>query len=156
MTALGAISAADIRPERLIAAERVVAILAMLSPETAAELATVEPLALEAYAAKREQVSPDQARFAVRDEAIRSLAAAGMSAADIEREMARYEASAWCRDRLVDDMPARYAGRPQAMFWLAFKCNPVGLKRRRIAQLIENVESSWQSEPPSDCQGVGR
>jgi hypothetical protein len=145
MTVLGAISAIRRRPDELIAAEVAMAVISKLPPERASALAGVDPLALEAYAGKRNQAGTRRAIDFVRNRAIWRLARHhGLSPTEIEREMARYEGNGWQRDRLVDDMPARYACRPQELLWLAFKCVPRPLKRRYITEVIEIVEYGWR------------
>jgi hypothetical protein len=144
-----------IQPNDLIASAVVDAVMADMEPEYARELAAVDPLALEAFAATRVPTHGQRARLQVRDSAIAALARSGWDASEIARELARYAGTSWNRDRLESTCPARYVGTPRALFWLAMKCVPRRLTRQRIVQLIENIEGECKSAPPLDLQRLG-
>ncbi|MFD1983535.1 hypothetical protein ACFSOZ_12730 [Mesorhizobium newzealandense] len=135
-----------------IAAATVRLVLADLGEDERVALASVEPESLLAFAAALSPAHRQRASLDVRDGAIRQIAVLGFTASDIEREMRNYAGNGWRRDRILGECPGRYAGRPQAWLWLAFKAHPVPLKRARISQVIENVQSTWHSVTPSDCQ----
>jgi len=81
-----------------------------------------------------------------RDEALRELAAAfftGTGPCATARKIAalavRYGASAWRDDRNHDTMPQRYAGKPQAYLWRAFKSGAtMPLGERQIRNIVGN------------------
>ena len=81
-----------------------------------------------------------------RNAALRSLSNrffAGTSPCARSREIAtlaaRYGASAWRIDRSRDGMPKRYAGRPQAFLWRAFKSGAtMPLGERQIRNIVGN------------------
>lgn len=133
------------RPEAMVLDRLVGMVMARLPAELAAAAARCDPRILEAYASARRAEDLRASELAVRDAAITELARLGLSASEIAREMDRYAGNGWLRDRLSKHMPARYIGRPAAHLWLAFKCHPFPLKRARITQIIENVESGCYS-----------
>ncbi|TGQ87695.1 hypothetical protein EN851_27125 [Mesorhizobium sp. M8A.F.Ca.ET.208.01.1.1] len=127
-------------------------VLADLDEAERMALAGVDAGSLLAFAKALSPMHKQRAALVVRDGAILQLAALGLSAADIEREMDRYAGNGWRRDRILDVCPPRYAGRPQAWLWMAMNAHPHPLSRRRIAEVLEKVETVWRPAPPSDRQ----
>lgn len=78
-----------------------------------------------------------------RDAAIRELrrrhhADQGPSAAAkaIANDLTRYECTGWARDRLADEMPAAYRGKPRGLHWRILKAGGTAPGQRRIYDII--------------------
>ncbi|RUW92050.1 hypothetical protein [Mesorhizobium sp. M7A.F.Ca.US.010.02.1.1] len=119
-------------------------VLADLAPADQAALVGVPATSLLAFAGRCSPTLRQRAALLVRDRCLVALAEDGFSAAEIARDMERYAGNGWKRDLTLDACPDRYSGRPQGWLWLAFKAYPEPLSRRRIAEVIENIESMWR------------
>ncbi|MFD2185005.1 hypothetical protein [Rhodoplanes azumiensis] len=83
------------------------------------------------------------ARLATRDRLVRqwrdaflSDASALAAAETIARELTRYRAAAWTRERTADECPQRHRGRPAELAWCVLKVCDRDLSARHIRRII--------------------
>jgi hypothetical protein len=102
--------------------------------------------------AERERDARIAAARAARDIELRQAAVAFQEkpVTKLHTELSRYITDTWPRDRLVDEMPARYAGTLKAHFFRAMKAHPRAPGRRQLANIVGKVGNAQTLEIASD------
>lgn len=77
----------------------------------------------------------------------------GANSVELQRRIARYECTAWLRERILPECPTRHAGRPEAICWEILRLyghTPTARTIRRVLEFTKLRTSQGTRCPRSD------